>query len=149
MGCYFPWQAVFIPVFRRFLAGQVRMAKLVSFIKALLIHTFKANNVAPSSKRAVSMALLISVGNFGAVVGSNVYIEREAPKYQTGFGVCFAFVGAGFIMTLILRYAYSRENKTRDELVASLGGAQGVLAKYSEQELLDMGDMSPFFRYTL
>jgi hypothetical protein len=30
-----------------------------------------------------------------------------------------------------------------------MGGAEGVKARYSEQELLDMGDQSPFFRYTL
>jgi hypothetical protein len=95
------------------------------------------------------MALLISVGNMGAIIGSNVYIAREAPKYHTGFGVCLAFVSIGIVMALILRFAYARENKKRDDLVASLGGEQGVLQKYSEQELLDLGDLSPFFRYTL
>lgn len=44
---------------------------------------------------------------------------------------------------------YGRENKRRDALMIELGGEEGVKARYSEQELLDMGDLSPFFRYAL
>ncbi|KAF9533276.1 putative MFS transporter [Crepidotus variabilis] len=111
--------------------------------------SWAANNIAPSSKRAVGMALLISVGNMGAIAGSNVYLAREAPKYPTGFGASFGFLCLGILMAVILRFAYARENKRRDRLVEELGGEQGVRARYSEQELLDMGDRSPFFRYTL
>jgi predicted permease len=32
------------------------------------------NNLAPSSKRAVGMALLISMGNLGGICGSNIYL---------------------------------------------------------------------------
>lgn len=113
------------------------------------IISWSANNIAPSSKRAVAMALLISVGNMGAIAGSNVYIARDAPKYPTGFGSCFGFLCAAIIMTFILRFAYGRENKQRERMVESMGGEEGVKAKYSEQELLDMGDRSPFFRYAL
>jgi MFS family permease len=129
--------------------------------------SWAANNLAPSSKRAVGMALLISVGNMGAIAGSNVYLAREAPVYHTGFGACFGFLGAGIIMAIVLRfvvsschpstlcksnansYQYARENKRREALEVEMGGAEGVKARYSEQELLDMGDQSPFFRYTL
>jgi MFS family permease len=126
-----------------------------------------ANNVAPSSKRAVAMvsyssvhhscfhaanpmkALLISVGNMGAIAGSNVYLAREAPVYHLGFGASFAFTAFAIIVTCVLRVAYGRENKRRDRLVEELGGEVGVKARYSEQELLDMGDRNPFFRYAL
>jgi hypothetical protein len=85
----------------------------------------------------------------GAIAGSNVYIAREAPKYHTGFGACLAFIGCGIIMACVLRIAYGRENKRRDRLEAEMGGEEGVRSRYSEQELLDMGDRSPFFRYAL
>ncbi|KAH7109889.1 major facilitator superfamily domain-containing protein [Dendryphion nanum] len=110
---------------------------------------WSANNVAPSSKRAVAMALLISVGNMGAIAGSNVYIAREAPVYHLGFGASFAFTAFAIIVTCLLRVAYGMENKRRDRLVEELGGEIGVKSRYSEQELLDMGDRSPFFRYAL
>jgi len=112
------------------------------------IVTLIANNLAPSSKRAVGMALLISVGNMGGICGSNIYIAKEAPKYPAGFGTSLAVCVAGIISTGILRISFQRENKKRDEFLAR-EGEEGIKAKYTEQELLDMGDRSPFYRYTL
>ena len=84
----------------------------------------------------------------GGIAGSNVYFAREAPKYHTGFGSCMAFSTVGAITAILLRFAYDHENKKRDRLLAELG-EDGVRAKHTEQELLDMGDRSPFFRYAL
>lgn len=106
------------------------------------------NNLAPSSKRAVGMALLISMGNLGGIAGSNVYIARQAPKYPVGFGVCLAVAVAAVLMAIVLRFAFAAENRKRDELLA-LKGADAIRAEYTEQELLDLGDKSPFFRYSL
>jgi len=114
----------------------------------VVIVTLVANNLAPSSKRAVGMAVLISVGNLGGICGSNIYYAKQEPKYQTGFGVSLAICACGIIVAYILRLAYARENRRRDELVAR-EGEEGIRAKYTEQELLDLGDRSPFFRYTL
>lgn len=112
------------------------------------IVTLIANNLAPSSKRAVGMALLISVGNMGGICGSNIYLARQAPKYPVGFGVCLTCCVLGIIAAFILRREYSRQNKLRDALIAQ-EGAEAIKARYTEQELLDLGDKSPFFRYTL
>jgi MFS family permease len=110
--------------------------------------SWMANNLAPSSKRAVGMALLISVGNMGGIMGSNIYLANEAPKYQTGFGVSLAMLCLGITSACILRWAYARANEQHEQELAELG-EDGVRAKYSAQELLDMGDRSPFFRYAL
>ncbi|KAF2093482.1 MFS general substrate transporter [Rhizodiscina lignyota] len=110
--------------------------------------TWIANNLAPSSKRAVGMALVISIGNMGGIMGSNIYLAREAPKYKTGFGVSLVMLGLGIIAALILRVAYGRENKKRDALLAEIG-EEGVHSRFTDQELLDMGDKSPFFRYCI
>lgn len=106
------------------------------------------NSLAPSSKRAIGMALLISVGNMGGIMGSNIYLSREAPKYTTGFAASLAMCCAAIIMTFVLRWAYTRENRRKDEMIAEMG-EEAIRAKYSEDELLMMGDKSPFFRYTL
>ncbi|KAG9185414.1 MFS general substrate transporter [Alternaria panax] len=106
------------------------------------------NSLAPSSKRAVGMALLISVGNMGGIMGSNIYLAREAPKYTTGFSASLAMCCTAILMTFVLRWAYARENRIRDELIAE-HGEEAIRARYSEQELLVMGDKSPFYRYTL
>lgn len=106
------------------------------------------NSLAPSSKRAVGMALLISVGNMGGIMGSNIYLQREAPKYTTGFAASLAMCCAAILMTLVLRWAYARENRKKDEMLAE-HGEEAYRAKYTQEELMNMGDKSPFFRYTL
>jgi hypothetical protein len=55
---------------------------------------------------------------------------------------------AGILAAFILRKAYQRENGKRDELLAA-EGEEGVRARYTEQELLELGDLSPFYRYTV
>ncbi|RFU28322.1 hypothetical protein B7463_g7990, partial [Scytalidium lignicola] len=112
------------------------------------IVTLIANNLAPSSKRAVGMALLSSVGNMGGICGSNIYLSKEEPRYPAGFGVSLGISVAGVIAAFVLRKAYQRENRKRDERLAT-EGEEGVRAKYTEQELLELGDRSPFYRYTL
>ena len=107
-----------------------------------------ANNLAPSSKRAVGMAILISIGNFGGIAGSNIYIKSQAPKYPVGFGTGLAICCCAIIMAFLLRIAFARENKKRRELLEREGEA-AIRARYSDQELLDLGDKSPFFIYTL
>ncbi|KAF2008009.1 MFS general substrate transporter [Amniculicola lignicola CBS 123094] len=107
-----------------------------------------ANSLAPSSKRAVGMALLIAAGNCGGIMGSNIYLAREAPKYQTGFGVSLGMCCSAIAMTFVLRWAYNRENMKRDALYAGLSETE-IRAKFTDQEMLDLGDRNPFWRYTL
>jgi len=106
------------------------------------------NNLAPSSKRAVGMALLISVGNLGGIAGSNVYLARQAPKYQVGFGVCLAISIAAVLMAIVLRFAYAAENQKRKRMLSEQGD-DAIRNEYGEQTLLDIGDRNPFFIYTL
>lgn len=47
-----------------------------------------------------------------------------------------------------VRPAYQRENKKRDEFMQGKTDEE-VEAQYTDQELLDLGDRSPFYRYTV
>ena len=106
------------------------------------------NNLAPSSKRAVGMALLISIGNLGGIAGSNIFIAAQAPRYPTGFGTGLGMCVAAVIMAYVLRRAFAAENAKRDKVLVEQGEG-AIRARYTEEELLNMGDKSPFFRYTL
>ena len=74
--------------------------------------------------------------------------RSEKPKYKTGFGVSLAMCMGSIIMTFVLRWAYKRENARREALLAEHGEAT-IRARYSDQEMLELGDKSPFFKYTL
>lgn len=106
------------------------------------------NNLAPSSKRAVGMALLISVGNLGGIAGSNIFLAAQKPRYPTGFGTALGVCVCAIIMAYVLRIAFKKENEKKDRLMAEKTDAE-IRAMYTDQQLLDMGDKSPFFRYTL
>jgi predicted outer membrane lipoprotein len=84
----------------------------------------------------------------GGICGSNIYLSAQAPDYPTGFGVCLAICACGIIAAIVLRREYDRENKRRDAMIAN-EGEDAVRARFTEMELIDMGDRSPFFRYTL
>jgi hypothetical protein len=106
------------------------------------------NNLAPSSKRAVGMAILISFGNFGGICGSNIFLAAQAPRYPAGFGTGLGICVAAIIAAYILRLEYARENKKRDKFMEGKT-VEEIKAQYTDEELLRLGDRSPFFRYTL
>ncbi|KAL4804263.1 major facilitator superfamily domain-containing protein [Aspergillus unguis] len=106
--------------------------------------SWTANNVAPSGRRAVSLAFNICIGNSGGVIGSYMYLDSENPYYYTGFGLSLALGGSALIVALLLELSFWVGNKRRQALDEG-----EVRTRYSNDELVDMGDKSPLFRYTL
>lgn len=101
-------------------------------------------NLAGDTKRAMGIALNICLGNSGGIVGSYIFLDSEAPGYPTGFGIGLGFAASVLVSTVILEFSYWRINKNREKM------SEGeVRAKYSEEELADLGDQSPLFRYKL
>ena len=90
------------------------------------------------------MALMIAVGNLGGAVGTNIYLVREAPQYWTGYGTSLGVIVLSLSASIFLRFKYKSINTKRDAMTPA-----EVREKYSEQELQEMGDDSPFFRYTI
>jgi hypothetical protein len=51
-------------------------------------------------------------------------------------------------MAFFLRTAYRKENARRDAFMVGKTDDE-VKGQYTDQELLDLGDKSPFYRYTV
>lgn len=75
---------------------------------------------------------------------SYIYVESEVPGYPTGFGTSIAFAAAGIVAVVGLNLVYARINKKRDEI-----DEHEIREKYSDDELAELDDRSPLFRYTL
>ncbi|KAH7130898.1 major facilitator superfamily domain-containing protein [Dactylonectria macrodidyma] len=105
--------------------------------------SWNANNIAPASRRAIGIALMNCVGNIGGIVGSFMYLEKEKPKYYTGFGLSLAFGATGLIVAILLEISYKMENARKAKI------ADEAKAKYTEEELFEMGDRSPLFKHVL
>ncbi|KAL0946276.1 hypothetical protein HGRIS_012528 [Hohenbuehelia grisea] len=106
------------------------------------------NNLAGQYKRGVGMAVHIGVGNFGGAIASNIYRTQDSPRYIVGHGIELMFVGIGFIAVPVAVISYWRINKKRDAIAREAAG-RGEKDKYSAQELRELGDRAPDFRYTL
>ncbi len=103
--------------------------------------TWISNNLAGSYKRAAGMAFQIGIGNLGGAMASNFYRSVDAPKYLLGHGLEIGFVTLGLCACIALRVNYGRINAKRERG----GEAEGL----TDEQLADLGDKSPTFRYTL
>lgn len=75
-----------------------------------------ANNLAPTWKRATGMASLMTLGNLGGAIGSNIFLANDAPHYWLGYGLSLGILIAGLGSTFLLKFTYSSLNKQRDAM---------------------------------
>lgn len=47
-----------------------------------------SNNFAGKKPRGLALGIVASLGNCGHLLGSNIFLEQEMPRYLTGFSVC-------------------------------------------------------------
>ncbi|KAJ5183379.1 hypothetical protein N7492_000995 [Penicillium capsulatum] len=108
------------------------------------VNAWNVSNIPNPRKRAVAIGYLICMGNAGGIIGSYIYRAEEKPKYPTGYGTSFAFAAAGVVAGLTLEYFLWRENAKKEKVTEV-----EICARYTEDELREMGERSPLFKYTL
>ncbi|WKT45547.1 MFS transporter superfamily [Fusarium oxysporum f. sp. vasinfectum] len=91
------------------------------------VNAWNVANTPDPAKRSVNIGLLVCVGNIGGLIGSYIYLEREAPRYPTGYGTSLAFGLAGVVAVLLLE----------------------TLLLKRDEDLIRMGEKSPLFKYAL
>lgn len=114
--------------------------------QAPIVGAWASVNVPNPSKRAAAIGFLMLVGSVGGgSIGSNIYIDSEAPVYPLGFGFSVACTVLGAMIPATIHwFLMKRENARRREV-----GEVQVRQQYSDRELSDMGEDSLLFRYTL
>ena len=108
------------------------------------VNAWNISNILNPRERAISIGYVVCLGNIGGLIGSFIYLDKEAPRYPTGFGCSFAFAAAGIAAMLTLEFCLWKANQRRRAL-----SEVEVRQKYSEEELTQMAEKSPTFRYTL
>lgn len=109
-----------------------------------LVVIWLSNNLAGSYKRAIGMAFQIGLGNFSGVFASNFYRTQDAPYYKLGHGLGIGFAGMGILVTGAVAASYVFINKKRLREIA-----EGKYDDVPPEELMAMGDKSPYFVYRL
>lgn len=87
---------------------------------------------------------MCALANLGGSIGANIYLEKEAPRYPLGFGFSLGVLVSGIIAALLNRHILLKINAARDKIPLS-----SIRIQYTEQQLLELGDLSPLYRYVV
>lgn len=101
------------------------------------------NNLSGHWKRSFGASTQVMIGNIAGIIGSNIFIQSEAPTYTTGFAVGLAFMWLGGGCAATMAFLMWRENKKRD------AGERDDRLNFEEGDRINMGDYHPSFRFTL
>ncbi|TDZ36759.1 putative transporter [Colletotrichum sidae] len=72
-------------------------------IAMLEVNFWNVASTPSPTKRGISIGfILVCVGNIGGLISSYVYLQKEAPRYPTGYSISFRFVSAGIIAAITL-----------------------------------------------
>ena len=87
--------------------------------------SWPANNVSGQTKRATACAMQISVGNMGAVIGTQLYRTEYAPRFFVGHGVACGYMLANVGVVCLLWTVLARENRRKERLLEERGSRDG------------------------
>lgn len=100
-----------------------------------------ATNVSGQTKRATACAMQITIGNLGAILGTQLYRTRTAPRYLLGQSFALGYVAANVLVASAIWWVLHRENKRREAT-----GVEGHVERYDEDW---KGDEDLRWRYTV
>ncbi|GAB1208517.1 hypothetical protein APSETT445_007268 [Aspergillus pseudonomiae] len=107
-----------------------------------IVLSWPANNVSGQTKRAIANAMQISIGNLGAVLGTQLYRTETSPRYYLGHGFALGYLVANIIVVGILWQVLRRENIRKAE-VREREGLQALMGDIGNSEGEFQGDKDP------
>ncbi|KAH8163144.1 hypothetical protein CIB48_g5104 [Xylaria polymorpha] len=104
-----------------------------------LVLSWPTINVSGQTKRAIATAMQISIGNVGAVVGTQLYRTHDGPRFIVGHSFALGYLLANVIVVTILAFTLKRENKQRESIAEEIKDV-GEIADWR-------GDADPRWRF--
>lgn len=114
------------------------------FPMAPICASWVSNNLGTATRRAIGIAFVMGLGSIGGLTGSFIYDEKDSPEFHKAFGLSLGFAALAIIAIGVLTVSYWWDNRKRAKITL-----EEVKSDYSEEQLREMGDKSPLFRYTL
>lgn len=100
-------------------------------------------NLPRFGKRAFANGLQLTLGNVAGIVTPFLYPNRNAPRYIMGHTVTLALTAFSACIYAFMWYWYRRINQLREQ-----GMEDDKIEGLSEEEVEEMGDRNPRFRFT-
>ncbi|CAE6494197.1 unnamed protein product [Rhizoctonia solani] len=111
-----------------------------------LLLSWPGENVAPQTKRAVAVAMQISIGDLGAIAGVLIYRpEWSANRFRKPHIISIGYLAFAIIVTAWLWFWMTRENQRRERLM--VGDEKGSVQEMGAEERIDRGDLHIGWRY--
>ncbi|KAI0394163.1 major facilitator superfamily domain-containing protein [Xylariaceae sp. FL0594] len=104
-----------------------------------LVLSWPTINVSGQTKRATATAMQISIGNVGAVIGTQLYRGHDGPRFIVGHSFALAYLLANAVVVAILAVMLKRENERRAQIAEEIQDI-GELAEWN-------GDVDPRWRF--
>lgn len=93
-----------------------------------IVLSWPAANVSGQSKRATATAMTITIGNLGAVLGTQLYRPNTAPRWFLGHGFALGYLCANILNTSLLWFFLEKENRAkRERAAAGEAGGEGTV----------------------
>jgi len=128
----------------------VHLAAAGVYTSNALLLSWPAENVSSQTKRAVALALQISIGDLGAIVGVLVYRPSLANNnYRVPHIIAIAYLVFGIMVTAWLWYWLSSENARREAIVSSSRDKDETSSNDDEAQRRVLGDRHVKWRYQL
>lgn len=99
-----------------------------------------AINVSGQTKRATATAMQITIGNLGAVLGTQLYRTETAPRYVLGHSFALAYLCMNVCVAGLTWWKLNKENKKKEGLEAEV--------QHTEEQGFK-GDDDVRFRFTV
>lgn len=85
-----------------------------------LVLSWPAINVSGQTKRAIANAMQISIGNCGAVIGTQLYRSTDGPRFVVGHSVALGYLLANIVVVAVLYFRLKKQNKQRDAIAPEI-----------------------------
>ncbi|KAI9676840.1 MAG: hypothetical protein M1817_006679 [Caeruleum heppii] len=102
------------------------------------------NNTPRYGKRTTATGLQLTIGNTSGIMAPFLYPKSEGVRYVRGHAVTLSMVGLASVLFGFMWWHFSRLNRKR-----AAGREDWKMAGKSEEEVAELGDESPRFRYVL
>ncbi|KAG9252848.1 major facilitator superfamily domain-containing protein [Emericellopsis atlantica] len=104
-----------------------------------LVLSWPAINVSGQTKRAVGNTMQITIGNCGAVLGTQLYRSGDGPRFIVGHSFALGYLWANVVVCTSLWWVLRKENKRREAICEEVK-AVGELGDWP-------GDKDPRWRF--
>ncbi|KAH7346000.1 high-affinity nicotinic acid transporter-like protein [Pyrenochaeta sp. MPI-SDFR-AT-0127] len=101
-------------------------------------------NLPRYGKRTSATGLQLSIGNCAGIMSAFIYPTMDRPRFIKGHAITMAMVAFAITCYIIMWYHLSQINTRREE-----GKVDHLIAGMRDEEVAELGDDSPRFRYTI